>query len=101
MSEHLSETLWDKGNDPLVLLEDLYPTRTSGSAQPQDRKCRLYLLACARRQWNRLPGVSRGLVELAEHFADGPREREPLRAALAPIAEMLMNSEGGEEDLAI
>ncbi|HEY1190259.1 MAG TPA: hypothetical protein VGE74_21680 [Gemmata sp.] len=99
MSAHQGEIRWDEENDPLVLLEDLYPTRTPGSTQPQERKCRLYLLACARRQWHRLPGVCRGLVELAEHVADRPRERESLRVALEPIAEQLMHSDGAEDDL--
>lgn len=99
MSQPHSDNLWDEGDDPLALLEDLYPKRTPGSEQHQERKCRLYLCACARRHWDRLPGVCRGLVALAEHIADGPREREPLRAALAPVAEQLMNSEGWPGDL--
>ncbi|MDY3561501.1 hypothetical protein R5W23_002779 [Gemmata sp. JC673] len=96
-----SDTLWREGDDPLALLEDLYPPSTLGSGQHQVRQCRLYLVACARRQWQRLPGVCRGLVELAEYYADRPREREPLRAALEPIAEGLMGSDGAEEDLGI
>lgn len=98
--EHDSDALWREGTDPLALLDDLYPQRTPGSVQPQDRKCRLYLIACARRQWHRLPGVCRGLVDLAEHYAERPRERERLRVALALVAEQLLHSEGAEHDLA-
>lgn len=99
MNEHTSEILWRVESDPFVLLDDLYPQRTPGSAQRQDRKCRLYLVACARRQWGRLPGVCRDLVELAEYVAESPREREALRGGLAPIAEHLMHSDGEARDL--
>jgi hypothetical protein len=101
MTEHEREALWREGTDPLALLDDLYPPRTLGSEKPQDRKCRLYLCACARRQWDRLPGVCRALVELAEYVAESPREREEVRAAVAAVAERLMHSAGEEDDLSI
>jgi hypothetical protein len=59
----------------------------------------MYLLACARRQWDRLPGVCRTLVALAEVYADAPRANEPVRAAAEAVAETLMNSDGTPADL--
>lgn len=87
---------WQTENDPLVLLGELYPLRTLGSTRTQTRKCRRYLLECARRQWHRLPGVCRALVALAEVYAESPREKEWLRAECAPIAEQLINSDAEE-----
>lgn len=99
MNEHQPDALWREGSDPFALLDSLYPPRTLGSERPQDRKCRLYLCACARRQWYRLPGACRALVEVAEYVAESPREREPLRAKFAPHAERLMHSEGTRAEM--
>jgi hypothetical protein len=95
----MNETLWFTGTDPLALLDALYPMRSLGSEPPQARASRLYLLACARKQWDRLPGVCRALVTLAEVFADAPREQSRLRGQVAPVAERLMQSDGEPEDL--
>jgi hypothetical protein len=95
----MDERLWLTGTDPFALLADLHPTRTLGSVRPQTRQSRMYLLACARRRWERLPGVCRALVALAEVYADSPRQEEWLRADLAPIAERLMHSDGEARDL--
>ena len=59
----------------------------------------MYLLACARRAWDRLPGVCRALVALGEVYADSPAEYEWLRARLAPVAEQLMHSAGEDSAL--
>ena len=95
------ERRWRTGTDPLALLKMRHPMRTLGSAEPQSRRSRMYLIACARRPavWDRLPGVCRALVALAETFADAPIERESLRATVAPIAERLMNSAREATDL--
>jgi hypothetical protein len=93
------ERQWLTGTDPLALLNELYPMRSLGSVQPQTRPSRMYLLACARAQWTRLPNVFRALVALAEVYADSPRDQEWLRVAIAPIAAQLMHSDGEESDL--
>jgi hypothetical protein len=72
---------------------------THGSVRPQTRQCRLYLLACARRQWNRLPFECRVIVGLGEVYADAPNQEEGLRAEVAPVTERLMNSAGEPGDL--
>jgi hypothetical protein len=90
----MNEELWLTGTDPLDLLNELYPVHTLGSERPQSRQSRMYLLACARREWVRLPGVCRTLVALAEVYADAPRANEALRADAEPVAETLMNPDG-------
>ncbi len=89
----MNEHLWLTETDPLVLLNDLYPLSTLDSGQPQTRACRLYLLACARRQWDRLPGVCRVLVELGEQYVEAPRERVKLWTVGGRIAEELLHSD--------
>lgn len=86
------EEFWLACNDPLELLKAIHPIRTHGSTHPQTRASRMYLLACARREWLRLPVVCRQFVVLAEMVAEAPRERSRLLAALAPIAARLMQS---------
>jgi hypothetical protein len=95
----MNEKVWLTEPDPLALLAELYPMGTHGSERPQSRRCRMYLLACARRQWYRLPGVCRAIVSLGETYADAPNQRERLRAAVALVAEQLMHSEGEPADL--
>jgi hypothetical protein len=89
-----AERFWLSCDDPLELLKALHPVRTLGSVRPQSRQSRLYLVACARRQWAALPHVCRVLVSLAEVVADAARAREPLRAAAAAVAAELMHSDG-------
>jgi hypothetical protein len=93
-----AERSWLSSDDPLELLKALHPLRTLGSVQPQTRPSRLYLIACARRQWGRLPHACRVLVNLAESAAESPRRREPLRAAVAAVALELMHSDADPED---
>ena len=95
----MNEALWLTETDPLVLLDELYSMHTLGSERPQSRPSRMYLLACARREWDRLPGACRTLVALAEVYADAPRANEPVRATAEPVAETLMNSDGTRDDL--
>ncbi|MCI0704151.1 MAG: hypothetical protein L0241_24095 [Planctomycetia bacterium] len=96
----MNELTWQTETDPVTLLLELYPRRGLHSTQPQTRKCRMYLLACARRQWGQLPAVCRALVELAERYADSPKSQAELRSALAPLAEQLLNSDGEPNELA-
>src|SRR5262245_29248679 len=95
----MDEQLWQTGTDPYTLLNGLYPIRTHDSNQPQSRQCRLYLLACARREWRRLPRVCRALVVAGEVFADAPTAEERLRAGIEPVAERLMNTDGKPDEL--
>jgi hypothetical protein len=95
----MSEALWFGESDPLELLALRHPMRTLGSTQPQARQSRLYLLACARKQWARLPAVCRAIVGLAEVYAEAPRKKKVLHAAIAPVAEQLMHSAGDPDDL--
>jgi hypothetical protein len=95
----MSEKLWLRETDPLALLGLRYPMRSHGSTQPQSRQSRFYLLACARKQWARLPPVCRVLVGLAEVFAEAPRKEMVLHTAVAPVAEQLMHSAGDPDDL--
>jgi serine/threonine protein kinase len=85
--------------DPLALLAELHPARTMGSVRPQTRKSRMYLLACARRQWRRLPDVGRAIVALGEVYADTPRKKDWLLTTVGAITERLMNSDGTPGDL--
>lgn len=43
---------WDDEQDPIVLLDILYPMRGLDSTEQQTRASRMYLLACARRAGN-------------------------------------------------
>lgn len=95
----MDEAFWLSCTDPVALLNALHPMHTHGSDSPQTRASRMYLLACAHRQWHILPLVCRKLVYLAEFFAESPREYTALQLALEPIAERLMNSAGEADDL--
>jgi hypothetical protein len=94
----VSERRWLNGTDPLVLLRARHPVHTHESTEPQTRQSRMYLLACARRVWARLPGVCRALVELAEGYADTRRGESPPEE-VALLAARLMNCDGAADDL--
>jgi hypothetical protein len=93
------EGCWLTSNDPIAAVRARYPLQSLSSAEPQGRKSRMYLVACARCVWDRLPGACRALVELAELIATDPRGHRGLRGRCQPIAERLMNSDGEREDL--
>jgi len=95
----MDEQTWLTTIDARAMLAARHPARSHGSADPQTRRPRMYLLACARRAWGRLPAVCRALVALAETYADAPDQLEPLRAAVAPVAEGLLHCDGAEGDL--
>jgi len=95
----MNESTWLRETDPLRLLAARYPMRGHDSTQPQPRQSRMYLLACARKQWRRLPGVCRALVAVAEVYSDAPHQYGDARAAAAGVAVDLMNSLGTADDL--
>jgi hypothetical protein len=95
----MTETDWFKCDEPLALLEHLYPQRGLDSVEPQTRMSRLYLLACARRAWSRLPGVCKSIVAAAELVFLPRRVNDELRAEIYPLAEELTHLRGEAEDL--
>jgi hypothetical protein len=95
----MDEAFWLSCTDPVALLNALHPMHSHGSDLPQSRASRMYLLACARRQWHILPQVCRKLVYLVEVYAESPDDYQALQLALEPIAERLMNSAGEADDL--
>lgn len=61
----MTETDWLGATDPAPVLDFLHD-------RASERKLRLFLVACARLVWHRLPpGELREAVEVAEQFADG------------------------------
>ena len=70
-SIELTEQDWLHSADPIRLLAYLFPVRGFHSMVDQPRKLRLYYAACARRRHAYLSPIQRGLVEAAEHLADG------------------------------
>jgi hypothetical protein len=91
----MNDLVWRTENDPLILLEELYPMRGLDSAEPQSRQSRLYLIACARRAWDQLPGVCRALVRVAEDIYRHRVANRALRDRVYPFAEGLFHC-GGE-----
>lgn len=90
---------WETATDPLPMLERLFPIQSENSTPPPGRKLRLYYVACARRVWDRLPWVCRGLVGVAEDAADRPNDDRRLRAHAGEVAEQLVNSCGWEPEV--
>jgi hypothetical protein len=87
----MNEELWRTADDPFVLLGHLFPMTGVDSARPQDRESRLYLLACARRAWDRLPWACRALVEIAERLIDRWKAEREFRRVAYGLAEGLVN----------
>lgn len=95
----MTEADWLNCDDAVALLEHLYPQRGLDSVEPQTRSSRLYLLACARRAWGRLPGVCRALVVAAERVFLARPTNDALRREVYPLAEGLTHLRGEAEDL--
>src|SRR5262245_27794697 len=95
-----TERDWFATGDPLAMLARIYPMRSPDSRDPQDRRSRLYLLACARRAWDRLPWVCRTLVEVGEMNADGQPVDARLQSAARAAADKLTDSASPAEVLA-
>jgi hypothetical protein len=90
---------WPTCADPLAMLEDLFPVRGVDSVEPQSRKSRLYLLACARRAWGELPGVCRAVVAVAERVYKRRVPDRRLRDEVYPHAEALVHCRGEAADV--
>ncbi len=90
----MTEHNWFSATDPLAMLDFLYPFRGHDSIEPQSRMSRLYLLACARRGWDRLPGVCRAVLAVAERVYRGQEIDTRLRKEIYSVAEELTHCQG-------
>jgi hypothetical protein len=95
----MTEADWLRCDDAVALLEHLYPQRGLDSVEPQTRASRLYLLACARRGWSRLPGICRAIVAAAEGISFAHPTNTALRNQVYPLAEELTHLRGEAEDI--
>jgi hypothetical protein len=95
----MTEADWLICDDAVALLEHLYPQRGFDSVEPQTRPSRLYLLDCARRAWDELPGVCRALVAAAERIYLQRPGDGILREQIYPMAEELTHIRGEAEEL--
>jgi hypothetical protein len=95
----MTEADWLICDDAIALLEHLYPQRGFDSVEPQSRPSRLYLLDCARRVWDELPGVCRALVAAAERIYLQRPGDSALREQIYPLAEELTHIRGEAEEL--
>src|SRR5262245_3442163 len=95
----MTERDWFTASDPLALLDYMYPVRGMDSIEPQKRSSRWYLLGCARRAWDRLPGVCRAVVAVAERVYHTRRVDQTLRESVYPLAEELIHLRGEAADL--
>jgi hypothetical protein len=93
----MTEHDWATGADALAMLDHLFPVRGLDSVEPQSRQSRLYLIACARTAWDRLPGVCRAVVGAAERIYLGRDPDRELRDAIYPFAEALTHCRGEAE----
>lgn len=93
----MTERDWLIGTDALALLDHLHPVRGLDSVEPQSRQSRLYLIACARHAWDRLPGVCRAVVSLSEQIYSRRLPDRVLREQAYPIAEELTHCRGEAE----
>lgn len=91
---------WFKSADAVALLNALFPMHGSGSMAEQPRKLSLYYCNLARLLWHELPEPHRGMIEIAEHNADAPRELRHQVGALLEIARDMFSRAGTAEDLA-
>lgn len=95
----MTEYQWLTATEPDAMLEFLYPMRGLDSVESQSRMSRLYLLECARRAWNRLPGVCRTVVSLAEQVYQRKKTDRELKNVAYPIAEVLVHCRGEAEEI--
>src|SRR4051812_21937843 len=94
-----SET-WLATTDATAMLEHQFGMRSPDSVLPEPRPVWLYLLACARRAWHRLPWAMQMLVEVAELLPDRHPIDARLKSAATAAAEELINNEDPREALA-
>jgi hypothetical protein len=95
----LTEREWDAARDPFALLSHLFPMRGDDSTELHARASKLYLIACARKAWDRLPVCGRELIVLAEFATDREGITDELRREARSIAEDLVNCPGEPDDL--
>jgi hypothetical protein len=81
------------------MLDELFPHDGVESVEPQSRKSRLYLIACARRAWDQLPALCRVYVTLAERLTASRKVDRALRDQLYQVAEPLIHCRGEVETL--
>ena len=93
----MTERDWLTSTDALALLDHLHPVRGLDSVEPQSRQSRLYLIACARQAWERLPGVCRAVVSLGEQIFLRRLPDRALREQAYSIAEELTHCRGEME----
>jgi hypothetical protein len=96
----MNERDWEAACDPLELLNELFPMRGLDSTESQSRASKLYLIACARRIWPRLPWCGRQVIEFAERLVEKAILDKEVRAAVREIAEEFTHCRGDAEDLA-
>jgi len=90
---------WFASADAVAMLTSLFPLPGPHSAYDNTRLARLYLAACARRQWPFLPWSYRQLVEVGEVLADD-LPRAVNSGDLMALAESLPGRPGTPEDWA-
>ncbi len=89
----MDEQDWETTDNALAMLEHLFGMRSPDSLLPEPpRSIWLYLLACSRKAWNRLPWVMRVLVEVAEQLPDRNPVDERLKSSAKAAAEELINN---------
>ena len=72
----MTESQWQVASEPHAMLEFL-----QSNGKPNERKVRLFAVACSRRMWDRIDALGRNAVDVAERFADGAADAEGMRAA--------------------
>jgi hypothetical protein len=72
----MTEHDWQTASEPHAMLDFLQKTNRAN-----ERKLRLFAVACSRRMWDWIDVPGRTAVEVAENFADGLAGIEELRAA--------------------
>src|SRR5262245_31815634 len=95
----MNERDWLTTNDPLALLDHLFPVRGLDSAEPQSRASRLYLLGCARLASDRLPGVCRAVAAAAERTYGSRVRDHSLSDVVYPHAEAMIHCRGEAEEV--
>jgi hypothetical protein len=93
----MTEREWLTATDARPLLDHMYPLRSQDSVGKQERASRLYLLECARRAWDRLPGVCRVVVSITEQVYQKKSTDKLLKDRVYPLAEALVSCRGEAE----
>jgi hypothetical protein len=81
------------------MLDVVYPVRSPDSVEEQSRRSRLYLLACGRAAWDRLPPVCRAVVAAGERVYHRREADAAFRRAVRGHAELLVHCRGAAADV--